>query len=122
MSKENYVCPGGNIRCKEYENLDGYYLKISIVDLNIEIVIYNVKALDGIRYESKIEKRFLEMMNNAFINLAIEDIFFNLCKSIDEKQYEIIKKNNTDITLVIESKDNKKRAKNSAFKFLILTK
>ena len=47
MLNNNYVI-------KEFFDLNGYYLKVSLYNEDIHIVCYNSKLLNGIKYETKI--------------------------------------------------------------------
>ena len=40
-----------NKECKEYENIDGFYLKIYCEFDSLKLVIYNIEKLDGIKYQ-----------------------------------------------------------------------
>ena len=106
MSYNEIMTPRGD-NYKEFENLKGYYLKLSYTGQDIGITIFNMESLDGIKYEISINKNFLYKMNNSFKNLGIKDIFQEFYKRIKENKYTIKKrKNKIDLTLVMEQ--NKK--------------
>ena len=61
---------------KEYENLNGYYIKIIYINKEFSIIAYNIDSLDGIRYEIKMKLKDLYKLSNIFKELrTIEEIY-----------------------------------------------
>ena len=94
---------------KEYDNLNGYYIKIFYEEDNLSIVIYNIDLLDGIRYEFNNNVKELFKLSNVFKKLGkIEEIFKAIIDIIDENNYTIIKKDDKLLfTLKTEESQNK---------------
>lgn len=78
---------------KEYDNLNGYYIKIIYEEDNLSIIIYNIDLLDGIRYEFNNNIKELFKLTNVFKKLGkIEEIFKTITDIIDENNYTFIKR------------------------------
>ena len=80
-----------NCVVKEYFDLNGHYLKLTLFNGIIHIVSYNTKFLNGIKYETKITSeeinKKIKIQNFSYLNL-----FDLISKKIEEKKYII----NTD--------------------------
>ena len=73
------------INIKEFVNLQGYYLILKYIDNNIIMIFYNIKDLDGIKYELKMKLDDIYKLNNIFkIFNSIEEIYNAIIKLIDE--------------------------------------
>ena len=117
---------------KEYDDLDGYYAKISFIEDEFSIIIYNIASLEGIRYELKMNKIELYKVTPAFKKLGkFYEIFKMIIEIIDEKNYKIIQEDDKlkliltvcnslieekEITLIL--KKNKKDDKNEYIRIL----
>ena len=51
---------------KEYENLNGYYLKLELNNKDMNIIMYNIEKLEGIKYELKIKLNEMYLLNKIF--------------------------------------------------------
>ena len=94
---------------KEFYNLNGYYLRLSLVNQQLSLISYNYNLLDGIKYESKINS--LDIKNNDKIkHLSLIGLYELICLKIKENKY-IIKGDENNITLSlldnIQSNPNK---------------
>ena len=76
---------------KEYENLNGFYLKISYLDDTFSIIAYNMELLDGNKYETKISIDKLLIKNDIFQKLGyIKNIFDFICDLISKEKYKFV--------------------------------
>ena len=69
---------------KEFYDLNGYYLKISLFNGDIHIVSYNMNLLNGIKYETKITQAEMlkKSQSQTFSTLNLYDL---ILKKIGEK-------------------------------------
>ena len=110
----------------EFDNLDGHYLKLGIINDNIIMTAYSITLLDGIRYNIEAN---LNEINYLLINLKkkfenIVQVFDVFVEVIKHKNYKIEKENRSikvtlklydlvgsqkevGITLVEKKEDNK---------------
>ena len=106
---------------KEFSDIDGHYLKISLYNGDIHIVSYNMNLLNGIKYETQItQKEMLQKsQSQAFSTLNLFDL---IIKKIGDKKFNIksdpskviiflletsnILNNNKDINIVIPKNIN----------------
>ena len=73
------------INIKEFVNLQGYYLILKYINNDIIMIFYNIKDLDGIKYELKMKLDDIYKLNNIFkIFNSIEEIYNAIIKLIDE--------------------------------------
>ena len=80
---------------KEYDDLNGYYSKISFIKDEFSIIMYNISSLEGIRYEFKMKRKELYNLTPAFKKLRkVYEIFKMIIEIIDENNYKIIKEDN----------------------------
>ena len=108
---------GDEINYKEFENMRGYYLKLSYDLDHITIIIYNTKILDGIKYEINFNKETFDRMSNIFKNLEIREIFNKLIDILNEDNYKI-KQSGNDLLLILISKDKKGNEKKLEFSLI----
>ena len=117
---------------KEYDDLNGYYSKISFIKDEFSIIMYNISSLEGIRYEFKMKRKELYNLTPAFKKLRkVYEIFKMIIEIIDENNYKIIKEDNKlkliltinnslieekEITLLLNK--NKKNDKNEYIRIL----
>ena len=110
-----------NYLIKEFPDLDGHYLKITLFNGDIHIVSYNMNLLDLIKYETQItQKEMLQKsQSQAFSTLNLYEL---IIKKIGDKKYNIksdsskvilflletstILNNNKDIHIVIPKNNN----------------
>ena len=92
-----------NNEYKEYYD-SNYYLKIIFDNEYIIIRVYNLKKLDGIRFEKKLNSHEILLINND-----IKDIYNKMTNSIKEKKYEIKEKGDNMIILTIFIDNNKEK-------------
>ena len=84
---------------KEFYNLNGYYLKIFYQNHIIGLVGYNSNALDGIKYEKKINHEEIKK-NEKIKNLSVFELFKRMIKKIEELKFSLAEERNY-ITLTI---------------------
>ena len=73
----------------EFNNLEGYYIKISFWQ-SITITVYNLDSLDTKRYESQITVSSLFKINEIFKELRTpKEIYNYIIKLIKENNYKI---------------------------------
>ena len=98
-----------NTDYKEYDDLNGYYVKIIYVNEDLSIIMYNIDSLEGIRYEIKINIKELIKISKIFQQLGrIDEIYKIIIDSLDENKFEITQKiNSLKFTLKIEDSQNK---------------
>ena len=77
---------------KEFENLQGYYLKLEYYEKYINLVAYNIESLDGIRYEIKLYLLELYEYNDIFKIFRNVKIFYEAFQKIlQNKNFSFIK-------------------------------
>ena len=87
---------------KEYENLNGYYLKLEHNNKDMNIIIYNIEKLDGKKYEIKIKLNEIYLLNKLFKSFNnIKEIYEAIIKLINNNKYKIEKINNEIIFIII---------------------
>ena len=78
---------------KEFENLNGYYLKVNYINEELSIIIYNIDSLEGIRYETNLQLKELFQISRVFKKLGnIEEIYKTIIELINQNKYKIIQK------------------------------
>ena len=110
-----------NYAFKEFSDLDGHYLKISLYNGDIHIVSYNMNLLNGIKYETQITQKEMlkKSQSQAFSTLNLFDL---IIKRIGDKKFNIksdplkviiflpetsnILNNNKDINIIIPKNNN----------------
>ena len=110
-----------NYLIKEFPDLDGHYLKITLFNGDIHIVSYNMNLLNGIKYETQItQKEMLQKsQSQAFSTLNLYEL---IIKKIGDKKFNIksdssnvilflletstILNNNKDINIIIPKNNN----------------
>ena len=102
---------------KVFDNLKGYYLKISIINDKLYIILYNIDSLDGIKYKADYNLNEMYSLCDLLKTFkSIEDIYNALIQLIEKKRCEIIKKGD-DITFYISISDILNNIKKIAFEF-----
>ena len=95
MLNNNYVF-------KEFPDLNGHYLKISLYNGDIHIVIYNMILLNGIKYETQITKG--EMLKKSQTQaFSTQNLFDLILKKIGEKKYTIKSDQSSVIIILLET-------------------
>lgn len=91
---------------KEFYNLNGYYLRLNLIEQELTIISYNSNILDGIKYELKINNA--DMKKNAKLrDLNITGLFALIDKKINEKKIMLKgEQNNVTLTLLDNIKTN----------------
>ena len=98
-----YNSPNGNFLkdFKEYTNLKEYYLKIMQDMKYIEIIVYNIQLLDGVRYKIKVDLEDIHSLNSMFKCFSnIKEAFNAIIKLIDNNNYKISKQEDDLIFLL----------------------
>ena len=77
-----------NYAVKEFSDLNGYYLKVSLYNGAIHIVCYNTNLLNGIKYETNItqEEMIRKSQSQSFSTINLYEL---ILKKIGEKKYII---------------------------------
>ena len=93
-----------NYLIKEFPDLDGHYLKLSLYNGDIHIVSYNMNLLDGIKYETQITQKELlrKSQSQAFSTLNLYDL---ITKKIGEKKFNIKSDPSKVIIFLLETKN-----------------
>ena len=88
-----------NYAVKEFFNLNGHYLKVSLYNGAIHIVCYNTNLLNGIKYETNItqEEMIRKSQSQTFSTINLYEL---ILKKIDEKKY-IIKSDDMNTFLLL---------------------
>ena len=95
MLNNNYVF-------KEFPDLNGHYLKISLYNGDIHIVSYNMILLNGIKYETQITKG--EMLKKSQSqSFSTPNLFDLILKKIGEKKYTIKSDQSSVIIILLET-------------------
>ena len=103
MNSENISTPKKekNEKIKIFDDLNGYYLKLAIINKKLLIVIFNIDLLDGIKYKIEMNLKEIQTAKKTFMVFkSIEEIYEAIIKLIDTNKYKIVKNNNI-ITLNI---------------------
>ena len=97
MLNNNYVI-------KEFFDLNGYYLKVSLYNEDIHIVCYNSKLLNGIKYETKITSE--EMLRKSQSkNFTTTNLFELILKKIVDNKF-IIKSDQLIVSILLLETSN----------------
>jgi len=90
---------------KEFYNLYGYYLKLSHIKEELDIIIYDIEKLDGIRYELKIKLDEIYQLNEIFKAYSnIKEIYELMINLINGNNYSL-KKDKNELTFSLKIKD-----------------
>ena len=91
-----------NYLIKEFPDLDGHYLKITLFNGDIHIVSYNMNLLDGIKYETQItQKEMLQKsQSQAFSTLNLYEL---IIKKIGDKKFNIKSEPSKVILFLLET-------------------
>jgi len=73
-------------KIKEFFNLNGYYLRLSLTSQQLALVSYNSLLLNGIKYESKINLEEIKR-NDKIKNLTVIGLYDLISKKIGEKKF-----------------------------------
>ena len=84
--------PNKCLQYKEYSNLGEYFLKIICNKYDIEIIIYNIVLLDGLRYKMEINLEEMYSLNKMFKCFSnIKEAFQAIIKLIDTNNFKLSK-------------------------------
>ena len=75
----------GNQRIKEFFNLNGYYLRLTLTNDLLSLTSYNSDILDGIKYESIMTQEIIKK-NDRLKNLTILALYELIVNKIKEKK------------------------------------
>lgn len=91
-----------NYSVKEFSDLNGYYLKVSLYNGAIHIVCYNSNLLNGIKYETNItqEEMLRKSQSQTFTTINLYEL---IIKKIGEKKYIIKGDNMNTFILLLET-------------------
>ena len=91
-----------NYSVKEFSDLNGYYLKVSLYNGAIHIVCYNSNLLNGIKYETNItqEEMMRKSQSQTFTTINLYEL---IIKKIGEKKYIIKGDNMNTFILLLET-------------------
>ena len=98
-NENNFVTPSKNVdKYKEFYS-ENYYFKIGINDKEIYFIIFNIKLLNSIKYETRLKQNEIYTLSKIFkMYENLEEIYEALIKLIENNNYKIENKNN-DIIL-----------------------
>ena len=97
-----------NSNFKEFYNLSGFYLKLSHIQNELEIIIYDIEELDGVRYELKINLNEIYHLDNIFKGYStIQEIYKLIIKLINENNYSLkkLEKEKNKVIFLLKMKD-----------------
>ena len=78
----------GSQRIKEFFNLNGYYLRMNLINQQIRLISYNSLKLDGIKYETLINSDEIKK-DDKIKDFTIEQLFELISNKIKEKKIMI---------------------------------
>ena len=97
-----------NSNFKEFYNLSGFYLKLSHIQDELEIIIYDIEELDGVRYELKINLNEIYHLSSIFKGYStIQEIYKLIIKLINENNYSLkkLEKEKNKMIFLLKMKD-----------------
>ena len=97
-----------NSNFKEFYNLSGFYLKLSHIQNELEIIIYDIEELDGVKYELKINLNEIYHLDNIFKGYStIQEIYKLIIKLINENNYSLkkLEKEKNKVIFLLKMKD-----------------
>jgi len=111
---------GEVLKSKEYYNLSNYYLKLFYTDgEQLDIICYNMKMLDGIKYELKINLEEIYEISNIFRQYTnMKDLYELFIDLINDNKYEI--KNGNDNNLIFNLTISDIKRNNHIIKFILI--
>ena len=74
-----------NLKIKEYFNISGYYLRISLTNQQLSLISYNSNALNGIKYERIFTQEEIKK-NDKIKNLTLPGLYELINKKIKENR------------------------------------
>ena len=90
---------------KEFYNLSGFYLKLSHIQDELVIIIYDIEKLDGVKYEMKIKLNDIYQLSSLFKGYSnIQEIYNLIIKLINENSYSL-KKVKNEVIFLLKMKD-----------------
>ena len=99
--EESYSDIKENNNFKEF-NYSDYYLKLKYTNQQIEIIIFDINSLDGIKYYLIMNINEIYQINNIFKSFNdIKEIYESIIQLIEKKNYKIIKENKCIILSLI---------------------
>ena len=90
-------------RNKEYFNLNGYYLKVSVQKEQITIIVYNSTTLNGIRFETTLSHNDISKIEKIK-SLSPSDLFESINSSIEDRKLIIKEEKNSMSLYLMEGK------------------
>ena len=97
-----------NSNFKEFYNLSGFYLKLSHIQDELDIIIYDIEELDGVKYELKINLNEIYHLDNIFKGYStIQEIYKLIIKLINENNYSLkkLEKEKNKMIFLLKMKD-----------------
>ena len=89
-----------NTKIKEYYNLNGYYLRLFLINQQLSLISYNSNLLDGIKYELNIKLEDIQKIA-TIRQLTVAGLFELIVGKINEKRFTINgDQNSVNITLL----------------------
>ena len=90
---------------KEFYNLSGYYLKLSHIKDELDIIIYDIEKLDGVKYELKIQLNDIYQLDKIFRSYSnIKEVYEMMIKLINGNNYSF-KKEKKELIFLLKIKD-----------------
>lgn len=89
----------GSQRIKEFFNLNGYYLRMNLINQQIKLTSYNSLTLDGVKYETLINSDEIKK-DDKIKDLTMEELFDLISNKIKEKKC-LIKNEPNCLTLIL---------------------
>ena len=97
-----------NSNFKEFYNLSGFYLKLSHIQDELDIIIYDIEELDGVKYELKINLNEIYHLGHIFKGYStIQEIYKLIIKLINENNYSLkkLEKEKNKMIFLLKMKD-----------------
>ena len=97
-----------NSNFKEFYNLSGFYLKLSHIQDELEIIIYDIEELDGVRYELKINLNEIYHLSSIFKGYSTkQEVYKLIIKLINENNYSLkkLEKEKNKMIFLLKMKD-----------------
>ena len=106
MNSENISTPKKEKKeiFKIFDDLNGYYLKLAIVNKKLLIIIFNIDLLDGIQYRIEMNLKEIQAAKKSFMVFkSIEEVYEAIIKLINSNKFKIVENNNNIILNIIVS-------------------
>ena len=86
---------------KEYHNINGFYLRINMINQNLELTSYNSNLLDGIKYESILNTQEIKKFDKIKY-LSVKELYDLIDNKIKNKKIYISSGQNNIILILLE--------------------